>query len=265
MYRKLTLWLCVIALALSAQAYAKETDEAVKEAFIKIFPKVKPDAIVETDMKGVYEVVVGSDIAYFHPETGILILGELRSKDGKMLTRERKDALMAAKVKDLPLDKALKVGKGKNTVIEFTDPDCPFCRKVGEFLAKRDDVTRYVFLFPLVQIHPKAMEHAKYILCSEDKAKALEEVMAGKHDDDKSEVCKDESIDKKLAENLELGASIGINGTPYLVVNGEIVQGANIPHIESLLAGKDDKKEDSPHKADNPHHKGDSPKKEAVD
>ncbi|KJU84357.1 protein-disulfide isomerase [Candidatus Magnetobacterium bavaricum] len=234
----------MIALALSTQAYAKETDEAAKEAFIKLFPKVKPETVIETDMKGVYEVVVGSDIAYFHPDTGILILGELRSKDGKMLTRDRKSAISASKVKDLPLDKAVKIGKGKNTVIEFTDPDCPFCRKLSEFLTKRDDITRYVFLFPLVQLHPKAMDKSKYILCSEDKGKALEEVMAGKHDDDKFEVCKDEKVEKALTENLELGASLGINGTPYLVVNGEVVQGANIQLIETLLGDKkDDKKE----------------------
>ncbi|MBV6342269.1 DsbC family protein [Candidatus Magnetobacterium casense] len=244
MYKRLTLWLCVFVLALSAQAYAKDTDEAAREAFTKLFPKVKVDAVTETEMKGVYEIVVGIDIAYFHPETGTLILGELRGKDGKMLTRERKDAISASKVKDLPLDKALKIGKGKNTVIEFTDPDCPFCRKLSEVLSKRDDITRYVFLFPLVQIHPKAMDKAKYILCAEDKAKALEEVMAGKHDDDKFEVCKDEAIEKKVTENLELGASIGISGTPYLVVNGEIVQGADIKRIETLLAGKEEKKEE---------------------
>ncbi|MBF0339279.1 MAG: DsbC family protein [Nitrospirae bacterium] len=245
MYKRLTLWLCVFVLALSTQAYAKDTDNAAREAFTKLFPKVKVDTVTETEMKGVYEIVVGSDIAYFHPDTGILILGELRGKDGKMLTRERKDAIAASKVKDLPLDKALKIGKGKSTVIEFTDPDCPFCRKLSEFLSKRDDITRYVFLFPLVQIHPKAMDKAKYILCSDDKGKALEEVMAGKHDDDKFEVCKDEAIEKKITEIIELGASIGINGTPYLVVNGEVVQGADIKRIEALLAGKEEKKDSS--------------------
>ena len=30
----------------------------------------------------------------------------------------------------LNLDKALKIGTGKTTIIEFTDPDCPYCRQL---------------------------------------------------------------------------------------------------------------------------------------
>ncbi|MBF0345278.1 MAG: DsbC family protein [Nitrospirae bacterium] len=244
MYKKLTLLLCVIALVLSTQAFAAEKADEAKEAFIKIFPKVKPDIVKETDIKGIYEIVIGIDIAYFHPDTGTLILGELRSKDGKMITRDRKAEISAAKVKDIPVEKGIKIGNGKNTVIEFTDPDCPFCRKASEFLSKRDDITRYVFFFPLTQIHPKAADKAKYILCSADKAKVLEEVMSGKHDDDKYEVCKDEKVEKQLNDMTELGASIGITGTPYLVVNGQIVQGANIPQIEALIGKSDGDKKD---------------------
>ena len=42
--------------------------------------------------------------------------------------------------------KAVRIGSGPNTVIEFTDPDNPHGRKAAQFLAGRTDVTRHVFL-----------------------------------------------------------------------------------------------------------------------
>jgi hypothetical protein len=71
-------------------------------------------------------------------------------------------------------------------VVEYTDPDCPFCRKGSEFFRNRRDVTRYVFFNPL-PMHPQAREKAQYVLSAQDKAKAYEEVMSGKLDGRKPE------------------------------------------------------------------------------
>jgi thiol:disulfide interchange protein DsbC len=40
---------------------------------------------------------------------------------------------MALSAETLDLDKALRIGTGKTTVIEFTDPDCPYCRKAYQY------------------------------------------------------------------------------------------------------------------------------------
>src|SRR5574340_1146888 len=47
----------------------------------------------------------------------------------------------------LPLDKAIKIGDGGTTVIEITDPDCPFCRRASAYLSAKNDITRYVFFY----------------------------------------------------------------------------------------------------------------------
>jgi len=54
---------------------------------------------------------------------------------------------VSAAAADLDLSKALVIGNGPKTVIEFTDPDCPFCRKAASYFANRTDVTKYVFLY----------------------------------------------------------------------------------------------------------------------
>jgi len=211
------------------------SSEKIEETFKAAFPRVPFDTIKPTDIKGVYEVSKGSELVYFIADPGYLFIGDIVSKEGKSLTEERKGALSAEKAKDLPLDKAIKIGSGKNTIVEFTDPDCPYCRKAAEFLEQKKDVTRYVFFLPL-PMHPDAENKIKYIFCAEDKVKAYEDAMKGKLDDLKYEKCEKPDAVGLLNLHKEIAGKMGINGTPFFVVNGKkAVTGANMPEIEAAL------------------------------
>jgi thiol:disulfide interchange protein DsbC len=211
------------------------TSEKIDETFKKTFPRVPFDAIQPTDIKGIYEVRRGSELIYFIADPGYLFIGDIISKDGKSLTGQRKEQLAAEKAKDLPLDKAIKIGSGKNTIVEFTDPDCPYCRKASEFLEQKKDVTRYIFFFPL-PMHPDAENKVKHIFCAEDKAKAYEDAMKGKFDDQKYEKCEKPDAVALLNLHKEVAGKMGINGTPFFIVNGKkAVTGANTQEIEAAL------------------------------
>jgi thiol:disulfide interchange protein DsbC len=211
------------------------TSEKIEDTFKKTFPRVPFDAIQPTDIKGVYEVRRGSELIYFIADPGYLFIGDIISKDGKSLTGQRKEQLAAEKAKDLPLDKAIKIGSGKNTIVEFTDPDCPYCRKASEFLEQKKDVTRYIFFFPL-PMHPDAENKVKHIFCAEDKAKAYEDAMKGKLDDQKYEKCEKPDAVALLNLHKEVTGKMGINGTPFFIVNGKkAVTGANTQEIEAAL------------------------------
>jgi thiol:disulfide interchange protein DsbC len=209
----------------------------VREALKKGFPNLQPLSIDETAIKGLYEIEAGSNIIYFYPEKDLLVFGEIWTKDGRNITAEKKAQIATARLKDVPLDKAVKIGNGKNKVIEFTDPDCPYCRKASAFLKGRDDVTLYVFFFPL-PIHKEAEAHARYVLCAADKAHALEEVMNGQLDGKEVTACPDKKADALLREHKDLGTKLGVRGTPAFWINGQYVAGANIPVIEGLLGQK---------------------------
>jgi thiol:disulfide interchange protein DsbC len=209
--------------------------EKIEDTFKKAFPRVPFDAIQPTDMQGIYEVRRGSELVYFIADPGYLFVGDLVNKEGKSLTEERKGALSAEKAKDLPLDKAIKIGSGKNTIVEFTDPDCPYCRKAAEFLEQKKDVTRYIFFIPL-PMHPDAENKVKHIFCSEDRAKAYEDAMKGKFDDQKYEKCDKPEATALLSLHKEIAGKMGINGTPFFIINGKkSVVGANMPEIEAAL------------------------------
>jgi thiol:disulfide interchange protein DsbC len=131
------------------------------------------------------------------------------------------------------LDKAVKIGSGKTMVIEYTDPDCPYCRKGSEFFRNRRDVTRYIFFSPL-PMHPQAKDKARYILSAKDKGMAYEEVMAGRLDGKKLDGITPEGI-KLQEEHAAIAKEAAANGTPTYVISGRILIGFDQQKLESIL------------------------------
>ena len=210
--------------------------ETVEQTLTREFPEADFDSIKPLDIKGMYEIVKGSDVIYFVPDPGYIIVGDIYDKEGRNVTEERKGQLFAESAKNLPFEKAVKIGSGKNIIVEFTDPDCSYCRNASSFLEKRKDVTRYVFFFPL-PMHEDAENKIKYIFCASDRAKAYEDAMQGKLDDQKYGKCSKPEAAELLELHKETGLKMRISGTPFFIINGKkSVVGANIPEIEEALA-----------------------------
>src|SRR5690242_11143956 len=89
----------------------------VKENLAKHFPKLKIDSVAASQVKGFYQIISGDRVLFVNDE-GYLFVGNLWSPDGKNLTAETNNQLMADKLKKLPLDKALKIGSGPRIIIE---------------------------------------------------------------------------------------------------------------------------------------------------
>ena len=134
----------------------------------------------------------------------------------------------------LDFGKSVTIGSGPKTVVEFTDPDCQFCRKASKYFESRSDVTRHVFFYPL-PMHPKAKEKAQYILSQKDSATAYREVMSGKMDT----VQKFEGITPSgislQKEQFETARKMKVNSTPTFLINGRIIVGFDQKKIEEAL------------------------------
>lgn len=228
------LLLILLALPLYAGAGQPDAFPAVASSLANYYPQIKYQQINETPVAGVYEIVLeNSEIIYFVPASGHMFFGELWNAKAENLTRESKDRLLSDKVGLFPLDEAIKIGNGPIQVIEVTDPDCPFCRQGSAFFAGRSDVTRYVFLYPLEQLHPHAAAKAAYILSSDDPQAAYEEVFSGMFDSEPLPEFKDNG---RLAAQRSIVDRIGINGTPRYWINGQHVAGFNPQKFEELLS-----------------------------
>lgn len=229
----------VCLVVFNSVAFAVTPQESLK----KNFPKIAVDSVTPSNIPGLYEVIAGRQIFYYAPDAECIVGGPIVMKGGRNLTEERLQALeqkrlsaMAQNLKELPLDKALKIGSGKNTVIEITNPDCSHCRRAAQFFQGRTDVTKFIFFFPLA-MYKDAEPKIRHILCAKDKAKAYQDVMAGKLDDMKFQVCNDSDVDALIKVHKEATIKLGVTGTPLFFINGQPVMGANIPLIEKLLGG----------------------------
>jgi len=159
-----------------------------------------------------------------------LISGNVfRLADGQNLTQQRlakagaappspPPAAPPAKVdlSRIPLGDALLLGKAtaKKKVIVFTDPQCPYCKKLHaelkEVVRRDPDIAFLIKLFPL-KMHPNAYNIAKSILCADSMA-LLEASFAGVPVPPPS--CETNKVDASLA----VGEEIGIRSTPTLIL-----------------------------------------------
>ena len=164
----------------------------------------------------------GMRILYTDASATHIFLGKIyETQNDRDLTEDRLRKLNAIKFESLPLDQAVKIqrGNGKRVVAMFSDPYCPACKQFEQVLQQVDDITIYVFMFPVIR--PELAEHSKSVWCSPDQAKAwLDVALRGKPPTAKP-ACAN-PVDK----NVELGRSLGVNSTPTLVLsNGERVTG----------------------------------------
>jgi thiol:disulfide interchange protein DsbC len=139
------------------------------------------------------------------------------------LTEERLRKLNAIKFESLPLDLAVKVqrGNGKRVLAMFSDPYCPACRQFERSLAQIDNITVYVFMYPVIR--PENTDHSRMVWCAPDRAKAWLELAAAAKPKlpDAAPGCGD-PVDKVV----KLGRGLAINSTPTLILaNGERLSG----------------------------------------
>jgi thiol:disulfide interchange protein DsbC len=219
-----TLALAFAALLFADAALANEA--AIRKALEPKLGGAKIEGVQPAPVAGLWEVRVRTDggvqLLYTDPAGAYLIDGtihELRSD--RNLTEERLRRLNAIKFESLPLDQAVKIqrGSGRRVLVMFSDPYCPYCQQFEQTLQKIDDITVYVFMYPVIR--PQNADHSKAVWCSPDRAKAWLE-LAIQHKRPAAAAGCDDPVEK----NLELGRALRVNSTPTLIlVNGERVAG----------------------------------------
>ena len=224
-------------MVVAAAALAGEVEDQLRATLIQRLPSLTVVSITKLPQFDLYEVVGnGNRIFYTDAKGEFALMGNLIDLKTRVnLTQERQDQLNVVDFSRLPLDKAVvKVkGDGSRKIAIFTDPDCPYCKRLEQELAKVSNVTVYVFLYPLPQLHPDAPRKARAVWCASDRAKAWDALMLeGKEPSAPAPECKD-----PIAEVAKVATEVGIRGTPGLVfANGKLVPGAiSAEQIEQYL------------------------------
>ncbi|HEY0826025.1 MAG TPA: DsbC family protein [Ramlibacter sp.] len=198
------------------------------------FPKI--DQVSRTPMPGVYEVRIGVELFYTDAEGNYIINGEMMdTRARRNLTEERLEKLLAIDFSQLPVKDAFVMvrGNGKRKLAVFEDPNCSYCKRFERDLQKVDNVTVYLFLYPI--LGPDSTEKSRAVWCAKDKGGAWLGWMVRNEPLAKADPSCDTTA---LARNIDFGRRHKITGTPTLIfADGSRVPGAiSAPEIEKLLA-----------------------------
>jgi thiol:disulfide interchange protein DsbC len=175
---------------------------------------------------GLYEVSFrtpqGIHIVYTDANADHIIIGNIYDTETERdITKDRLRKLNVVKFDALPLDQAVKIqrGNGKRVLVMFSDPHCPYCKQFEQTLQQMDNITIYVFMFPV--IHPELTQHSVAVWCSADRSKAWLDLALRGIPPQAGATCAN-----PVAKNLDLGHRLGVNATPTLIFpNGERVSG----------------------------------------
>ena len=186
----------VIAIVLLLDASAAWADEAAVRRMVeqKLGAGGRIESVQKAPWGGFYEVVV-------------------RAADGPLIYYVDGDA------------KIIFVGQAI-----FSDPNCPYCKRFEEILAKLDDIP--VHVFPYAVITPESVRQAKSVWCSNDRSKAWNDLMFRRIEPRAATAC-----DNPIEKLVELGRQLGATSTPtWFLENGERYSGAMpLEQVRALL------------------------------
>lgn len=224
------------AAGLLGAAFAAAADEAAVRRMVQ--EQMRRGATIEnvqkTPWRDLYEVVVrgpdGPLVYYVDSRASVIITGSvIDAKSGRNLTEERQRRLDAIKWESLPLQWAITTvrGSGRRKIAILSDPNCPYCKRLEDALAKVDDIT--VHILPFAILSPASVRQAKAVWCSKDRAKAWDDLMFRRIEPRQERDCV-----TPVEKLLDYGRRIGARATPtWFLESGDRYSGA-LPFDEVL-------------------------------
>jgi thiol:disulfide interchange protein DsbC len=219
--------ICALSILLvGGSAFADSRQQAQDMArILESFPDISAEELRPSPMAGIYEISLGSRMAYVSADGKYLIQGDLYDvATEENLTEERRKAARVRSLANLS-ESSMIIFAPENatrTVTVFTDIDCGYCRKLHRemdgYNAQGIEV-RYLF-FPRSGPETSSWFKAEEVWCAEDRNTALTTAKAGGAVE--SEDCGTTPVE----EHYNLGRTFGIRGTPAIIADtGELIPG----------------------------------------
>ncbi len=229
-------WIAAILMGLiSVSAWAEDSVNvapAIAKQIRAAIPSLPIQSLRLSPISGLYEAQVGGQIFYVDKTGKYLISGGhiFDTTARKDLTAERLEQINTVDWSSLPLEQAIVSGDEDGMpVAVFTDPDCPYCKKLEQKMIGIKGVKFYTFLFPLRSLHPTAYTKSKAIWCAENQHEALLQVMLG------GKSLPEGTCKNPIDANIALGTKLGITGTPTLIA-GDGRKYAGVKNAQQLKA-----------------------------
>ena len=187
----------------------------------------------------------------------------LEKRAGMSIADAKKEIEEANKVWDIPVDESPVYGNSTNpklTIVEFTEFQCPYCSRIApamkELMDKHPGEIKFVYKnFPL-SFHPNARPAAAAAIAAQKQGKFWEyryalaphfrelgdsiyvavakEVGLNIEQFEKDRVL-DDAMNERIQKDFDLGAKVGVQGTPNFYINGKRQDRFTVEMVESML------------------------------
>lgn len=196
---------------------AQADEAAIKAALTKAMPTLQIESIKPSNIKGLYEVTMGSNIYYASEDGKYLFQGRVVDVANRTdITAEKLGAVRKAALAKVGENNMIvfKPKIAKYNVYIFTDIDCGYCRKlhseIDQYLAEGITIN-YLFL-PRAGKPSDSYDKAVSVWCAKDRNKAL---TAAK----KNETLESNTCTNPVDAHMKLAAEFDIKGTPFIISN----------------------------------------------
>ena len=221
---------------LALPAAADPAAEKLKKKLSVSLHEYTIDEVQSSPVAGLYEVTIDKETVYVSADGKYMFTGEMIELETRTnLTQSKRGKQVLAAVEAAGEKNMIVIGpaNARRTITVFTDVDCSYCAKFHNevpALNKAGIRVRYL-LYPRNGVNSPTYKRSVAVWCAADRAKAVGIAKAGGALDMKT-------CDNPVSANYNLGRSLGISGTPTLVLdNGQLLPGY-VP-ADQLIAGFD--------------------------
>lgn len=235
MWRLVFAWIALGGPALALADGSSEAEGAsdvdgslVIERLHALRPELPIESVRPAPVPGMVQIqLTGGHVLYATADARYLLSGELYemgADDMVNLTEQERSAERLELLAAVDPDEELvfsPTGVTRASITVFTDIDCGFCRKLHLEVPRLNEMgieVRYL-AYPRTGIGSESYDKFVTAWCSKDRNDALTRMKRG-------EQLTAATCDNPVAEQYQLGRTIGVTGTPSIVFpNGEMVPG----------------------------------------
>lgn len=206
----------------------KISEEEIKLKIAKHIPRAIVTSVKQSVIPNMFHVDTNMGPIYMTHDGGYFIEGNLytfteqsiKNLTEAELDQKRKTVLAKQDPKKMIIFSPPK-DKIKSTITVFTDIDCGYCRKLHSHMKEINDLGIEVRYMAYPRAGLGSDSYAKYVSvwCSVNQQDALTKVKSG-------EVIPPKTCDNPVTEQYKLGVSLGIAGTPAIILtDGTLLPG----------------------------------------
>lgn len=222
---------CSIAAAvllLAVGNLSADPEDSIRAALTRVVPNIKIDSVKPAPVKGLYEVLVGTQMMYVTGDGRYFIDGrivDLATREDvtePRLSGARKSLVDGVGEEEMVIFEPST--KATHTVTVFTDVECGYCRKLHSQIAdygKEGIRVRYLF-YPRAGKGSPAYQEAVSVWCAggdDARRTALTAVKAG-------QTITEKTCANPIDQHMAVAEELGLRGTPAIVTEtGEMIPG----------------------------------------